>query len=510
MKKIPSLDFNSLIFSEKSFYIASILLLIYGIIGTIYLECFYVAYDVWEHIPQVMAFKDNPLSPVDPYLRGDNISHLLTPYHFLLGVLAHFFGLTPLLVFSVVGIFNLIFFLYSIRVLAEHHFGDKRYSLIVLLVLLFAWLYPPGSSGYYNFALIPLTLAYPYRAVFPLLLITIAKYHTEASPRVHLIYMFAAALAFSIHPLSGIFLLGVIFLKTILAEGDWDRKRVILLLLPCCSLLLTIFWPYYPILGFLLSATKLNVFNLPDAYKFYYQTVWTLLILLIPSLIMLSARIRLKKFDFVFVLILLLIPPLVINYFIIQNEPIARMIVFLTLMSHLLFIEWVIEKMKQINFLQFTIFVSIFTLLLLHQFSFSLQTISIFPEILNGKPIGYFSNFRYYNEYQNLDKWIIDGGVILAPMPVSVMISRTTHQNIVAYYFPNPSIPKSKEKSADVVKYFSTSSIMEKNSILKKYRVKYLVSKENPSMLREQGLKLKQLGSIDNFPVYKILDINER
>ncbi len=67
-----------------------------------------------------------------------------------------------------------------------------------------------------------------------------------------------------------------------------------------------------------------------------------------------------------------------------------------------------------------------------------------------------------------------------------------------------------KEKSADVIKYFSTSSVKEKNSILKKYQVKYLVSKENYSLLQKQGLKLKLLGSIDNFPVYKILDINEQ
>lgn len=456
-----------------------------------------------------MAFKDNPLSPVDPYLRGDNISHLLTPYHFILGTAARLLGITPLLVFSFAGILNLIFFLYSIRVLAEHQFGDKKYSLIVLLVLLLAWIFPPVSSGYYNFALIPLTLAYPYRAVFPVLLITIAKYNIGLSTRTYIVFLVSSALTFAIHPLSGGFILMVMVLKVLLAKGDWDRKRVILLLLPFCSLLLTILWPYYPILGFLFSATKLNVFNLPDAYKFYYQTVWTLLILLVPSIIMLSVRIRSRKFDLIFVLILLLIPPVTINYFVLQNEPLARIIVYLTLMLHLLFIEWVIERMKQINILQFTIFVSILTIFLLHQLSFSLQTISIFPEILKGKPIGYFSNFRYYNEYQNLDKWITNGGVILAPMPVSVMISRTTHQNIVAYYFPNPSIPKSKEKSADVVKYFSTSSVEEKNLILKKYQVKYLVSKENYSIFEEQGLKLKKIGIIDDFPVYKITNINE-
>lgn len=95
-------------------------------------------------------------------------------------------------------------------------------------------------------------------------------------------------------------------------------------------------------------------------------------------------------------------------------------------------------------------------------------------------------------------------------MPVSVMISRTTHQNVVAYYYPNPAIPGTKEKSADVDKYFSTSSIKEKNSILKKNHAKYLISKESFFSLSKQGIKLNQLGSIDGYPVYRILDINER
>lgn len=472
--------------------------------GTVFLECFYVNYDIWEHIPQIMAFKDNPFAPVDPYLRGGNTSHLLTPYHFLLGVAANIFRLSPLIIFYIAGLINLVFFLYSVKVLASEYFGDRKYSLLVLIVLLFAWLYPPVSSGYYNFALIPLTLGYPYRAVFPLLLMVIARYNNNLRVVDQIFYVFTGAIAFATHPVTGGFIFLVMVLKSVLDRQSGTKKRVISVTVPVVALLIAFLWPFYPILGFVTSADKLNVFNLPDAYKFYYQTVWTLLVLTVPAVLLIKERLSHKRFDFKVVTILMLAPLIALNYFLFRNEPVARMIVFIALMFQLLLIEWLIRniELKLYKLLKFS--AAVLGLLFILQIPFSLQTISLFPEIMKGKPIGYFSNIRYYNEYQNLDKWINDDGKILAPLPVSVMISRTTHRNIVAYYYPNPSIPGSKEKSADVQKYFSTSSVEEKLAILKKYDVRYIVT-DDPSVSPESlGLRSTVLGEIDGHSVYRI------
>ncbi len=495
---------KELLLSYRSFKIAAGLLIIYSFIGTVFLECFYVSYDIWEHVPQIMAFKDNPFAPVDPYLRGNNVSHLLTPYHFLLGISARLLGVTPLEIFYIAGMINLLFFLYSVRVLAHEHFGDKKYSLLLMALLLVAWLYPPGSSGYYNFSLIPLTLGYPYRAVFPFILLTIARYNPEFGITKQLYYLFASALAFTVHPLSGLFILLVIFTKTVLEGKEWNSRRLFLLLFPFGAVIIAIFWPFYPILGFITSANKLNVFNLPDAYKFYYQTIWTVLILLIPSVIMVVARLKKKRINFVLVTIFLLTPPVAVNYFTLQNEPLARLIVYLVLMMHLLTFEWIKEKIETGKTAMVNYSVAALLILFIFQLPFSFQTISLFPEVLQGKPIGYYSNLRYYNEYQKLDKWASDGGVILAPLKVSVMISRTTHCNIVAYYYPNPSIPGTKEKSADVERYFSTSSKDEKRAIINKYKVQYLVIDERGFPPDSLGLQSTLLGVIDRYSVYRI------
>ena len=490
--------------SYRSFKIAAVILAIYSVIGTVFLECFYVSYDIWEHVPQIMAFKDNPFSPVDPYLRGDNVSHLLTPYHFLLGIAARLFGVTPLEIFYIAGIFNLFFFLYSVKVLAEERFGDKKYSLLLMAILLVAWLYPPGSSGYYNFSLIPLTLGYPYRAVFPFILLVIARYKPQLGLGKQLFYLFAAALSFAVHPLSGLFILMVIFTKTLFEGTHWSKKRIAVLFLPFGSIVLTIFWPFYPILGFITSANKLNVFNLPDAYKFYYQTIWTVLVLLPPTVIMLVGRLRSKKIDFTIMVLLILVPPVAINYFTLQNEPLARLIVYIVLMMHLLTFEWIKEKIEAGKTVAVNYSFAVLLILFLLQIPFSLQTISLFPEVLRGGPIGYYSNLRYYNEYQKLDGWITDGGVILAPLKVSVMISRTTHCNIVAYYYPNPSIPGTKEKSADVERYFSTSSINEKLAILKKYNVSWLITGNQGPRDSLPGYHSNYIGTIDSFSVFRL------
>ncbi len=499
---------SEILFSYRSFTVMAVLLFIYSVIGSIFLECFYVSYDIWEHLPQIMAFKDNPFSPVDPYLRGDNVSHLLTPYHFLLGIFAQILGVTPLVIFYIAGIINLLFFLYSIRVLAQEYYGDKKYSFLLLVILLVAWLFPPGSSGYYNLSLIPLTLGYPYRAVFPFILLTIARYKPELGIGKQLYYLFASALAFTVHPLSGLFILMVIFTKTLFEGKEWNTKRFTLLLLPLASISLTIFWPYYPILGYISSANKLNVFNLPEAYKFYYKTIWTVLILLIPSVAMITAQLKTKRINFVVATVFILTPPVALNYFTLQNEPLARLIVYGVLMMHLLTFEWIKEKIEAGKMMLINYSVAAFLILFILQLPFSLQTISLFPDVLRGKPIGYYSNLRYYNEYQKFDEWVYDGGVILAPLKVSVMISRTTHCNIVAYYYPNPSIPGTKEKSADVEKYFSTSSKGQKITIIRKYDVRYIVSDKPSTSPEELGISAKLLGIIDGYSVYRIEQVS--
>lgn len=485
------------------------ILLLYGIISSIFLESFYIAYDIWDHVAQITAFKDNLFDPIDPYLQGGNFSHILTPYHQLLGAFAKITGLSSLTVLSIAGMFNLAFFIYSVRVAARYLFGDVKYSLVILIVLIAFWIYPPRSSGVNDFSLIPLTLGYPYRAVFPIIIIVLAKINNTIDFKTYIFYTLVTAYAFATHPLSGASLMLLIGTKSLMSS-EWNKKKILMLLLPIISLILTFFWPYYPILKHVFSLQNLSVFNLPEAYQFYYKTIYTITLILPPSILMIIEKIETRTCDFRLLLLVLLIPVVIINYFFLHNEPIARFIFILIFVLHLLTIEWLIKKWLPKGKSYQMVFLFLTGILLIMQLEFSFKTISIFPDLLNSKPIGHHSNFRYYNEFLKLDEWINDGGRILAPVDVSVMITRVTHQDAVVYYYPNLAIEGTKEKTADVVKYFSTSSIQDKKSILKKYQVKYLVSKENYSLLLEQGLKLKLLGSIDSFPVYKILDISEQ
>ncbi len=497
------------LFQNKTFTIASVILLVYATISTIFLESFYISYDIWDHVAQITAFKDNIFSPVDPYLRGGNFSHLLTPYHQILGSISKLLGLTPYTIFSIAGIFNLAFFIFSVRDVSQYVFGDIKYSLIILIVLLGFWYYPPVSSGVYDFSLIPLTLGYPYRAVLPVLLIVFAKINCNLNVKSYVLYTILCTFIITTHPLSGAFLMLLIGSKALMFEG-WNNKKIKLLLLPVISLLLAFLWPYYPIFKLINSATELNVFNLPDAYQIYYKTFYTVTILLIPSLIVVIDKIKSRDYDYRIALITLLAPILLLNYIFFHNEPIARFVILLTFVLHLLTIEWLITKWLPKGSKQQLSFVVFSCVLFILQLQFSFTTVSIFPDIQRNKPLGHHSNFRYYNEYLKLDDWIKDGGIILAPIEVSLMISRITHQNVVAYYRKNLAIKGTNEKSADVINYFSTSSVHNKNSIIAKYHVKYLVSKENDSALKKQGLNLKYLGSIDDYPVYRIDGLNEQ
>jgi hypothetical protein len=284
----------------------------------------------------------------------------------------------------------------------------------------------------------------------------------------------------------------------------------VVLCLPVVSLFITFFWPYYPILKFIGLTQGLSVFNLPEAYKFHYKTIYTVTLLIIPSILIVIDKIRARERDFRISLLIFLTPIVILNFFYIHNETIARLMVLVTFILHLLTIEWLITKWLQRGKSRQLAFIFISMVLLVMQMEFSFRTISIFPDILRKKPIGYHSNFRYYNQFLQLDEWIKDGGVILAPIDVSVMIGRITHQNIVAYYYANPAIAGSTEKNNDVNRFFHTSHKNEKLLILQKYRVSYLVTKEPISSIFNTGINFHKIGEIDYYPVYRIDSITSQ
>jgi len=493
-----------LLFSYRAFLVVSALLLLYAIVGSVFLEAFYTRYDIWDHIAQIIAFRDSPFSPVDPYINGNGASHLMTPYHFLLGIISKLSGLSPLVVFTAAGVFNLVFFLYSVKILAEKYFGDKNYSLTVLVVFLFGWLFPPLSSGYYNFGLIPLTLGYPYRFVFPFILLTVANFNPDEKFFKNLSYLFIAAFSFAIHPLSGAFIMLIILGKTIFASNKWSFNRTMQMLLPVFALLISFLWQFYPIASMLFSSMETSVFNLPDSYKWYYTGIWSFLLLLPPSLITFYKVFKENRKDWRVILFVSLIPVYILNFFIIKNEPIARFTVFTLFLMHLATIEWMIRSFPLLGKISQHLVILAVGLLALLQFPFSFSTISVFPDFKNGKPLGYYSNFRYYNEYSRLDSLISDNGVILAPVPVSTMIVRVTHQKTVVYYYPNPAIPGTKEKSADIENFFSASSIEQKRSILKKYGVDYIITADRLETIQKLGVSAQIIGTLDGYNIFKI------
>lgn len=119
-------------------------------------------------------------------------------------------------------------------------FGDLKYSLIILIVLLGFWIYAPGSSGVSDFSLIPVTLGYPYRAVFPVLLIVISKITLDLNVKTFLIFTLLTALVFTIHPLSGAFLMLVICAKSLM-NNEWSSKKMLMMIMPLISLILAFF-----------------------------------------------------------------------------------------------------------------------------------------------------------------------------------------------------------------------------------------------------------------------------
>jgi hypothetical protein len=84
------------------------------------------------------------------------------------------------------------------------------------------------------------------------------------------------------------------------------------------------------------------------------------------------------------------------------------------------------------------------------------------------------------------------------------MIVRVTHQKTVVYYYPNPAIPGTKEKSADIENFFSASSIEQKRSILKKYGVDYIITADRLETIQKLGVSAQIIGTLDGYNIFKI------
>ena len=176
---------------------------------------------------------------------------------------------------SLVGIANLILFLFSLRLFVSALFLENREatSFYALLFILFLWgMSQYSASGFFNLLSLSYTLPYPSTFALSMVFIALAMWiWLVRDGHLRWIIPIAGMSGFVLltHPLTYIFL-AVGLVAILVAEQPGFRLALWLMMLVfAASLLAAAVWPYYPFFRMILFDPAFNNYLKTDSVCFY-------------------------------------------------------------------------------------------------------------------------------------------------------------------------------------------------------------------------------------------------
>lgn len=253
--------------------------------------------DFWLLLGPVREFSSHPFNPAHPLIIGTVDDPYMSPYSWLLGMLARLSTVSPITILAVAGVVNLALILAGLWRLARRLSHASLAPALSLIFVLTAWGWAPWRwSGYLN--LNSLGSVLPFGSAFA----TGVGLHLLASfdswlDKARSWDLFAVSLAFPLvllaHPLTGawIALFGVTL--AILQGKLFIRRRLLLAVAAAtvsCTLILI--WPFYSVVDLLHSSESFDGFNAGVFRKLLPRTF-----LALPGVVILVARLRRNSLD---------------------------------------------------------------------------------------------------------------------------------------------------------------------------------------------------------------------
>ena len=234
--------------------------------------------DFWEHAAVVHELATHPFSPKHAILLLDAPHSFYSPYAVGIALVSRTIGLDSVTTLSLVGIANLILFLFSLRLFVSTLFLENREatSFYALLFILFLWgMSQYSASGFFNLLSLSYTLPYPSTFALSMVFIALAMWiWLLRDGHLRWIIPIAGISGFVLltHPLTYIFL-AVGLVAILIAEQPGFRPALWLMMLVfAASLLAAAVWPYYPFFKMILFDPAYNNYLKTDSVC-YYQAI---------------------------------------------------------------------------------------------------------------------------------------------------------------------------------------------------------------------------------------------
>lgn len=215
--------------------------------------------DFWEHSAVVRELATHPFSPKHPLFLLDAPHSFYSPYSLGVALISRTTGLGTVTALSVVGIANLAFFLFSLKLFVSSLFpvNKEATSFYSLLFVLFLWGISQWRwSGFFNLLSLSYTLPYPstFAASLAFMALAMWVWLVKSSNILWLIPITGASCVILLtHPLSYIFLAVGMVAITVAEQTRFPFALWLMLVVFAVSLLAAAAWPYYPFFRMILS-----------------------------------------------------------------------------------------------------------------------------------------------------------------------------------------------------------------------------------------------------------------
>lgn len=465
--------FIDILKSRKFFWSFSILFVSYVLIGLVLIGKIHG--DYWEHLATIYSYSRDLINPDNPYILSEKPTHLFTPYHLFWGTISKIMHIHPYLLLPIIGALNTAFFIYAATKFSKNIIGDQKYTILMILTMLFFWFQPWGWSGFYNFGLIPLMSFYPFWFVLPLSLLIIALYG-EKDNNLPILFIPIFPIAFLIHPLTGSFLMITTVVKGLTLKNKTWKQKLPLLIIPTLSFLLIFLWPYYSVLDTILNSDKFLSIGFVGAYDTFYNDF---IIKISPALLGIPIVFILfkKKEYFIPLSLFLFVSIYALNYFFIHDFTLGRYIIFIGFFLQVLIVIGLKElESKGIFKYFFLIYMGVLLTLIPQQMNSSIKRVGGIQSVLNKKPLIPCLNIDLYNRFNNMRDYIEPEDVVIANMDNSWKLPAILGCKVVGVIHSNPFMEDFFLRGKQTKLFFNRNTLDKtRKEILKQYKVKYIL-----------------------------------
>ncbi|MBU3005719.1 hypothetical protein [Paraglaciecola arctica] len=217
--------------------------------------------DFWEHAGALNSWMEDIMNPMSPHVASYESSARYMPFYFVIALIGSVLDLTSIQAMGLAASISVILLVIGIAYFSKSYFKDNRAPIYTLIILLCGWGLTWNWSNAYQLRNLVSIASYPSFFVFSFsffvygFIVKNIKLIGDKKTTVMLTIAISIAIAFSSHPLTGIFtvffagLLGIFY-----GESSIKNRLYILIAILVGSFLVEL-WPYFSTWALILGQT---------------------------------------------------------------------------------------------------------------------------------------------------------------------------------------------------------------------------------------------------------------